>query len=692
MTSHDDHRPNEEPREEPRGTSGEEPRDEPRPEPDARPHEAPHAGERTRTAEQPEEPAVEQQDEEGGWEGLSTLSVWANTALVALFMVPGAVVATLALFFTDAPNLWALLPAPAALAFIGLMTYIDLVRLRAVRYRVTAERMEMRSGVIAKAFRSIPRERVRSVDVAAPVYVRIFGLCSVTVGTGESAGAGGTDQLQLLFVTAEQGESLRRELLRRTAPATGSAEGSGGAGDEAADEEETELVRLNPRWFAYAPATMATFGIGLGVVAALIGVNAQSGGHGWRWISEQTGMPSSQEMSGFVMGQLLLVVPIALLSLMLSGVVILVLVAVETWWDYRLVREADGTVRLRRGLLTSVSLSVEGRRLNGVVLHEPFVLRSVRGASVRAVATGLSAGDAQKTEAKSRLSPAMPQARARELGAALMREPDSALDAPLAAHPRAALRRRFTRAAVCSAAALALAGGLAWLQQVATQAWWDGLRVAEEQFMPFPLAGPTIQATPGWGWFAVAAVFALAAFWYAAGSYRGLGHGLHPKYLVVRKGMAVRDTVALERSAVIGWRITRSPFQRRVGLASVSATTASGEGMYTVGDVGLGQGLAWADEAVPELLAPFLVREEGGSGPAEPKPSVLPWAHRPARTGVPVPHFPGAPGHTRSSRFLPDFQPTRNPGRVRAGSRPESARARGCRRWAPRRPAGRWCG
>lgn len=613
MTSHDDHRPDEGPK------------DELNAQPGAEPNEVPHADEQAeaQSEEQPIEQQVEQAaEEEDGWEDLSTLSVWANTALVALFMVPAAVVGTLVLLFTDVPSVWALLPLPAALAFIGLMTYIDLVRLRAVRYRVTAERMEMRSGVIAKAIRSIPRERVRSVDVAAPIYVRVFGLCSVTVGTGESAGAGGTDQLQLLFVTAEQGENLRRELLRRTAPAAGSAEGSEGAETEAVDEDETELARLNPRWFAYAPATTATFGIGLGVIAALIGINAQSGGHGWRWISEQTDLPSSQEMSSFVMGQLLLVVPVALLTLMLSGVLILVLAAVETWWDYRLVREADGTVRLRRGLLTSVSLSVEGRRLNGVVLHEPFVLRSVRGASVRAVATGLSAGDAQKTEAKSRLSPAMPRERARELGAALMREPDSALDAPLARHPKAALRRRFTRAAVCSVVAFALAGGLAWLQQVATQAWWDGLRVAEEQFMPFPLATPTVEATPAWGWFAVAAVFAVAAFWYAVGSYRGLGHGLHPKYLVVRRGMAVRDTVTLERSAVIGWRITRSPFQRRVGLASVSATTASGEGMYTVGDVGLGQGLAWADQAVPELLAPFLAGGEGDS--AEPGPSVLP--------------------------------------------------------------------
>ncbi|GAB3739319.1 PH domain-containing protein [Nocardiopsis nanhaiensis] len=632
MSSNDDHRPDKDQRPE----EGHQPEEGRRPEPEsaaeakapAQP-DPPVADEASgdASADAPEAAvpadAPADTDPEGDWEGLNALSVWANTAVVSVFAVPTAIIATvlLALGIVDEISaLWALLPLPAVLAFIGVMTYIDLVRLRAVRYRVTAERMEMRSGVIAKAYRSIPRERVRSVDVAAPIYVRIFGLCSVTVGTGESAGAGGTDQLQLQFVTAEQGEQLRRELLQRT-PSTAKSADGGETGD-GSDADETELVRLNPRWFAYAPATTATFGIGLGVIATLIGINAQSGGHGWRWISDQADLPSGQEMSSFVMAQLLLVVPLALFGLLLSGVVVLVLAAVETWWDYRLIREADGTVRLRRGLLTSVSLSVEGCRLNGVVLHEPFVLRSVRGASIRAVATGLSAGDAQKTAAKSRLSPAMPRTRARELGAALMREPDSALEAPLARHPKAALRRRFTRATVVSLMAFALAGGLIWLQQWATEAWWEVLRQAEEQIIPIPLVASTAESTPAWGWFVVALLFAAVAYWYALGSYRGLGHGLHPKYLVVRRGMGVRDTVTLERSSVIGWRITRSPFQRRLGLANVSATTASGNGMYTAGDVGLGQGLGWADEAVPDLLAPFLERPEGADKPE--RPSALP--------------------------------------------------------------------
>ncbi len=541
----------------------------------------------------------------GDWQGLSPLSVWADTVAGALFIVPAAVVGTVVLVLLDLPW-WAAAPLPGALALIAGLTALDMVFLRAVSYRVTGERMEMRSGVLSKAYRSVPRERVRSVDVAAPIYARPFGLCVVTVGTGEQVDAG-SDQVKLQYVTAAQGERLRRELLYRGAPAA--AEGAG----EAPDAEGLELARLDPRWFAYAPATTATLGIGIGALAALIGANAQSEGWIYRWVSEWAGLPDTAEIGAFVMGRLLVVLPVSLLVLLLSGTAVLLAVAVETWWNYRLVREADGTVVMRRGLLNSQSLTVEGRRLNGVTLHEPLVLRSVRGADVRAVATGLGAADDEKTQAKSRLSPPMPRARARELAADLMRTPESPLDMPLSAHPRAALRRRLVRAGWAALGGFAVAGALAWLHSLAAAAWWETAHEIEERLSPLPVATHLVEATPTWGWWLLGAAFAAVAFWYAVGSHRALGHGLHPRYLVVRRGMAVRDTVTLERAAVIGWRITRTPFQRRAGLAHVSATTASGAGMYTASDVGLSQGLAWADMAVPELLSQFLERDGGGS-------------------------------------------------------------------------------
>jgi putative membrane protein len=94
----------------------------------------------------------------------------------------------------------------------------------------------------------------------------------------------------------------------------------------------------------------------------------------------------------------------------------------------------------------------------------------------------------------------------------------------------------------------------------------------------------------------------------ALDAYRNLGHGLSGDYLVTRYGAGSRHTVALLRGGVIGWTVRSSPFQRRAGLVTIAATTGAGHGEYLVRDVGEGEGLALAAEAVPGLLTPFLER------------------------------------------------------------------------------------
>jgi putative membrane protein len=92
-------------------------------------------------------------------------------------------------------------------------------------------------------------------------------------------------------------------------------------------------------------------------------------------------------------------------------------------------------------------------------------------------------------------------------------------------------------------------------------------------------------------------------------SYRNLGHGLAEDHLVTRYGVGARRTAALQRTGVIGWTIASSPFQRRAGLLTLHATTAANKGAYPVYDVGIDEGLHFADEAVPGLLKPFLAQE-----------------------------------------------------------------------------------
>jgi putative membrane protein len=104
----------------------------------------------------------------------------------------------------------------------------------------------------------------------------------------------------------------------------------------------------------------------------------------------------------------------------------------------------------------------------------------------------------------------------------------------------------------------------------------------------------------------LAVVLLPVAVFLAFESYRNLGHGLAEQHLVTRYGIGARRTAALLRSGVIGWTISSSPFQRRSGLVTVKATTAANSGAYPVYDVGIDEGLRFADEAVPGLLTPFL--------------------------------------------------------------------------------------
>jgi putative membrane protein len=210
--------------------------------------------------------------------------------------------------------------------------------------------------------------------------------------------------------------------------------------------------------------------------------------------------------------------------------------------------------------------------MRGAEVVEPLLLRAGRGAQTRALSTGLSR-DAQGGA----LLPPAPRSEAHRVASAALRQhPAEITLAPLRAHPRAALRRRLTRA--LGPAALLVAGAF--------------------------LLG---HALPSVSWLGPASLVLLpAAALVALDRFRNLGHQLTARYLVTRRGSIQRRTVALQRSGVIGWTFRQSLFQRRAGVVTVEAITAAGAGGYEVLDVAVSDGVALADAAVPGLLTRFL--------------------------------------------------------------------------------------
>ena len=448
----------------------------------------------------------------------------------------------------------------SVLAGVLLVLLAGVLRWVTTRYRITRERVELRTGLVFRSTRSVARVRIRSVDVTAGPVPRLFQLSVVKVGTGERADGREARELSLDAVSTAETDRVRQRLL--AAPDAGDLDRCAATVAPAA----TELARLRWSWLRFAPLTVSS----LVAVAAVAGAFGQLIGDVGATAVDVGGVRERLTLAPLWVGIAAFAVVVLLIALAGS-----VLIFVESWWGFTLVRELGGTLRIRRGLLTTRSVSLEERRLRGVEVVEPPLLRVGRGARTVAVATGLGG---RRGHDRGTLLPPAPRNEAHRVSGAVLAEEPSPTGTTLRSHPLVALRRRLVRA---TAPVLAVSAAL-WLAPVPAWVPWA-----------------TLALLP------VAVLLALDA-------YRNLGHALTSRYLVTRHGAAVRGTVALQRTGVIGWTVSQSFFQRRAGLVTVTATTAAGNGGYSIIDVTIAEGLAVAVAAVPGLLEPFVQHEVSG--------------------------------------------------------------------------------
>src|SRR5918998_1677519 len=147
------------------------------------------------------------------------------------------------------------------LGIAALLVLGGVVRWRTTRYRITGERVELHTGWLRRQRRSVPRDRIRTVDLTARLVHRVFGLSVVQVGAAsgsplESSG------LALDAVSKAEADRLRRELLERpeaAAPAT----------ERPAVPPVEELARLRWSWLRFAPLTFSSIA-GVGAVGAAV--------------------------------------------------------------------------------------------------------------------------------------------------------------------------------------------------------------------------------------------------------------------------------------------------------------------------------------------------------------------------------------------------------------------------------------
>ena len=386
---------------------------------------------------------------------------------------------------------------------------------RATTYAVTGNTFRLRRGVVQKSERTIPLDHVQSVDTVQGIIQRAFGVYEVRV---ETAGGGASEpDASLSALDREAAQALRREI-----------EGSARERSEQT-EGPTVLRRLSTRDLLLAGATSGQIGVAFSVLA----VGSQFFDD---FFPEDFVRRLVETLSPNLLMVLLILVPLGLLLawfLAIAGTVL-------AYSGFTLSREGD-FLYIKRGLLerreATIPLSrIQAIRISEGVLRQPFGFAALRVES---------AGYGENAGVSTMLFPLLPRDEVGELLAAAV--PEFAVNPTLQPLPRRALRRYVFRAAY---GCLILASIVALVSFLAFESA-RGLHA----LLLVPFAGL-------YGWLC----------------YKDAGWAFEEDRLVVRYRSLGRKTAVAPRRRLQSREVVRSPFQRRVRLATFMAEVASGSG------------------------------------------------------------------------------------------------------------------
>jgi putative membrane protein len=410
------------------------------------------------------------------------------------------------------PGFGALAVGAVVGAAILLLVGYEVAYYRRYDYGLTADTLDIRSGVLSLREREIPVGRIQNVDIRRNVVQRALGIAAVSF---ETAGGGGTEAT-LRFVEFAEAKRLQREVAR--------LKRGGGTGDDAEPEVE-ELYAITDRELAL----LAAFSFDLRLPGA--GLLLASGSVPFL----ASLVPSLPRPLAVGAGAALAVV--VLLVSWLAGAA----VAVANFHGFRLTR-AGGELQYERGLLRRYDGSIPLDKVQTLTVEDDPLRRRFGYAALSIETAGYAPGQGDASQAVTAV-PLAARERIRALAAEIEPFGDPEFERP----PRRARQRYLVRY-------LLALGGLA------------AALYAVDRFAPVP--GDV--AVPWYATVALVPVVAVAAHL----KWRHRGWWLGPDHVVTRNGWLRRRTRVVPYYRVQTVIDGRTIFQRRRRLATVTVDTA----------------------------------------------------------------------------------------------------------------------
>jgi len=384
---------------------------------------------------------------------------------------------------------------------------------RATTYRVSGGAFHLKQGVLQISERSLPLERIQSVDTVQGVVQRVFGVVGVRI---EAAGGGGEPEISLSALSRTAAGALGEELTRSTS----------GVPTEI-PEEPAVLRRLTVRDLLLAGVTSGQIGVAASIVFGA-----------WQAVERVLPRDFAQRLSEALLPRTIFAFLLLLLAFALFSWILAILGTVFAHAGFTLSRSSDGKyLHIRRGLLERHESTVPLARIQAIrvvegVLRQPFGLAALRVES---------AGFGAESGISTTLFPLLPRREVRRFLRIAVPEFAAPLD-NLGPLPGGARRRYVFRSTL---PVLVLAAPYAVL------------------FFPWGLAG---------------LLLTFPAALYGLLRYRAAGQGLDDDRFVLRFRRLARTTVVAPRGRLQSRGYSVSPFQRRLGLATLKIEVASGSG------------------------------------------------------------------------------------------------------------------
>jgi putative membrane protein len=453
-----------------------------------------------------------------------------------------------------------LIPAAATVALAGLtLTVVAVVAAVALVVRVLewqrftyafdGETLRVDEGVLSRDHRALDIDRIQQVEIDRSLLQRIAGLATLRVETAGSAGPGAAVELRVI---PEPDARALRTALRAHRTREGGVPGErarAGVLDTAVEPSRRLIRRVALRHVVLGAVT----GPRLFVFPAVIAGVFQFGGprtDEWlrRLVDEavRQGLTERNELVAVTLSAVLTLVAVMIVLSVVTAIAVGVLR--DANWQMELV---EGDLHVSRGLLSTRNSVLPLRRVQLVQIRRNWVRRLLGFAAVRVNSAGGSADGDRRVVVPLIADHAIDE---------LLREiyPGVAGVPELTSHPRPALRRavlRWVRGLAAVIAALWIAPLIAPLD------WLEALRA------------------PSLGLVVVAVALGIV-------EYRHLAHGTSGRLVASRQG-ALSVTTSLAPLVKVQAVDTRAnPFQRRLGLATVTAHVAGPGGDVEVLDVG----------------------------------------------------------------------------------------------------------